>query len=78
MRSCLSSIFRNVKKFSERFFLEKTLRAGPENAGFHFRKYKKSFILRKHKKVFQKRFFLRKNIRNFLGENFEDWDQKKR
>ena len=42
---------------------------GLKNSKFHFQKYKKSFILRKHKKIFQ-RDFLGKKIRNFFRENF--------
>ena len=47
---------------------------GLKSAGFHFQKYNKSFLLRKWN--FSERFFYRKNIKNFLGKNFEGWGRK--
>ena len=50
-----SSIFPEYKKFSRgEFFLLFNLEL--KNTGFHFRKYKKSFLLRKNKKFFNLRF----------------------
>ena len=62
--------------FSGRIFL--FLKFGLKNAGFLFRKYQKSFLLRKNKTFFQSKFSLEKILEIFLCKHFDDWGQNVR